>query len=92
MISATEAQQIGLINTVVPAEALAETVDAFAQRLIVTNSANSMEMTKQMIATVQSLPLPEALTFASNMNAKARAHNDCIRGVNAFLNKEKITW
>jgi methylglutaconyl-CoA hydratase len=51
-----------------------------------------MALTKQMIAKVQSLPLDEALAFASEMNAKARGSDDCKRGINSFLNKEKINW
>jgi methylglutaconyl-CoA hydratase len=92
LITAEEARAIGLINLVTSKETLHQEVYTFAQRLIASNSATSMEYTKQMMASVQSLPLDDALTFASTMNAKARASEDCIRGIQAFLNKEKITW
>jgi methylglutaconyl-CoA hydratase len=32
------------------------------------------------------------LDLAAEMNAKARGTEDCKRGINAFLNKEKIIW
>jgi methylglutaconyl-CoA hydratase len=51
-----------------------------------------MGVTKQMIGKVQGLPLEDALTFAAEMNAKARGSDDCRRGISAFLNKEKISW
>ena len=51
-----------------------------------------MSVTKQMIAKVQSLPLDEALDFAAEMNAKARASEDCKKGISAFLHKQKINW
>jgi methylglutaconyl-CoA hydratase len=51
-----------------------------------------MSVTKQMISKVQSLPLDEALTFAAEMNAKARASDDCRKGISAFVSKTKIVW
>lgn len=92
LVTAEDARAMGLVNTIVPKEALEQEVYTFARRLITTNSATSMEYTKQMIAAVQSLSLEDALTFASTMNAKARASEDCIKGIQAFLNKEKISW
>ena len=92
LVTAEDARAIGLVNTIASKETLGHEVYTFAQRLITTNSATSMEYTKQMIASVQSLSLEDALTFASAMNAKARASDDCIKGIQAFLNKEKIAW
>ena len=34
----------------------------------------------------------EQLEMAATYNAKARATNDCKKGISAFLNKEKLTW
>jgi len=92
LISADDARQLGVINKVVRAEKLEAEVLSFAHRLITNNSTHAMMLTKQMIAEVQAKETNEALTFASQMNAKARASADCIRGVSAFLNKEQITW
>jgi methylglutaconyl-CoA hydratase len=92
LISADQAKRIGLINEIVSKEELGETVIHFAAELIVSNSANSMSLTKQMMAKVQTLPLDEALNFAAEMNAKARESHDCKKGVSAFVNKEKISW
>jgi methylglutaconyl-CoA hydratase len=92
LIAADHAKRIGLINEIVSKEELEEEVIHFAAQLIVTNSANSMSVTKQMMAKVQALPLEEALTFAAEMNAKVRESEDCKRGVSAFVNKEKISW
>ena len=36
--------------------------------------------------------LNEALQYAAEMNAKARATDDCKHGINAFLNKQKPNW
>ncbi|MBL0739929.1 enoyl-CoA hydratase/isomerase family protein [Chryseolinea sp. Jin1] len=92
LITADEAKHLSLIHHVVPREKLEAETHEFAANLIRTNSTHAMMMTKQMIAHVQSLALSEALTFAAERNAEARASDDCKRGVDAFLRKEKITW
>jgi methylglutaconyl-CoA hydratase len=45
-----------------------------------------------MIAEVQNLSMNEALQYAAKMNMKARKSDDCKKGINAFLNKEKLSW
>lgn len=92
LIAAEEALRLGLITQVVPADLLEAEVSALAARLVTGNSASSMALTKQMIAEVQSMNLPDALAYASQMNAQARATDDCKRGIAAFLAKEKLTW
>jgi methylglutaconyl-CoA hydratase len=92
LINADQAKRIGLINEIVSKEELEEEVIHFAAQLVVSNSAHSMSITKQMMSKVQSLPLDEALTFAAEMNAKVRESADCKRGVAAFVDKQKITW
>ncbi|HYG03746.1 MAG TPA: enoyl-CoA hydratase/isomerase family protein [Chryseosolibacter sp.] len=92
LIAAQEAAAIGLINAVVGKKKIADEVQRFAHELVYTNSGSSMSITKQMIGKVQSLALDDALNFAAEMNAKARASEDCRRGIQAFLGKEKIRW
>jgi methylglutaconyl-CoA hydratase len=45
-----------------------------------------------MLAKVPELTLLEAIDYATNMNAHARASDDCKKGISAFLNKEKLSW
>lgn len=92
LISAEEAKSIGLIHVVTDKGHLDQEVLKFARGLIDTNSAYAMGTTKEMIGKMQSLPLEEALAFASEMNAKARASDDCKKGISTFLRKEKIVW
>jgi methylglutaconyl-CoA hydratase len=92
LITADEAQKVGLLNFIATKENLEAEVLSFATKLINTNSGQSMATTKQMIAAVQSMPLEHALEYASSMNAKTRASSDCQRGITAFLSKEKIVW
>ncbi|OWY24719.1 methylglutaconyl-CoA hydratase [Sphingobacteriales bacterium UPWRP_1] len=92
LITADTALKMGLINFISDAETISETVFNYAQKLCNEASADSLRLTKQMIAHVQGLSLQDALQYAAGMNASARATDDCKRGIAAFLNKEKITW
>ena len=92
LIPAQEAQAYGLVNYVVPAAELEDSVYAFAQKLCQENSRQSMEVTKEMIARVQEMSLEEGLKYAAEMNAVARGSEDCQKGIAAFLNKEPLVW
>jgi len=41
---------------------------------------------------VQEMGLDEALQYAAEMNAKARATDDCQYGIRSFLEKKKPEW
>lgn len=92
LISADQALQIGLINSVIAPEKLESEVWETAGKLVSGNSAQSMKLTKQIIAQVQSESIVDALNYAAEMNARARGTEDCKRGIAAFLNKEKLIW
>lgn len=91
LITAKEAVDYSMINKVVDSN-LEEEVNLFAQELISKNSAESMAATKQMVANVQNLSLQDGLNLAAQQNAKARATDDCKKGIAAFLNKEAVNW
>jgi methylglutaconyl-CoA hydratase len=92
IIKAEEALARGIVTRVVSKEELNATVFDFAQNLIKSNSSQSMELTKQLILEAQGLRLEDALNLAATMNAKARATDDCKKGIAAFLNKQEIRW
>jgi methylglutaconyl-CoA hydratase len=92
IIKAEEALARGIVTKVVSKEELNATVFDFAQNLIKSNSSQSMELTKQLILEAQGLRLEDALNLAATMNAKARATDDCKKGIAAFLNKQELRW
>lgn len=92
MISAEKAVQYNLVNELVSGASMAEFVQSFARQLCTDNSAASMQLTKKMVADMPDFPLENAVKFAAKMNAHARMTEDCRRGIQAFLNKEKPTW
>lgn len=91
-LTAEQAKQFRLINEIVPAGELETRVYEFAQKLITSNSANSMRLTKKMIAELHSMSLADALDYAAKMNAEARGSDDCKKGIASFLKKERIVW
>lgn len=92
LIDANRAREMGLVNYVVEAAELDEKVMGFARKLVTKNSGQSMAFTKAMIGKVQTMSVDEALKYAAEQNASARATEDCQKGIAAFLSKEKITW
>ena len=92
LVSGDLAAHFGLVNKIIEKEKLETAVIDFATKLIKNNSGQSMGLTKRMIGEVQSMKLEEALEFAVVKNVEARTSRDCRKGIQAFLNKEDLTW
>jgi methylglutaconyl-CoA hydratase len=92
LISAEKAREYGLVNEVVPKAGIAGYVNQVAAALCNEAAANSLKVTKQLIGGVLDMPLNEALEQAARLNAATREHAECKRGIQAFLNKEKLAW
>lgn len=92
IITAEEAKNFGLINFISTKETIDNEVLEFATKLCNEASGQSIALVKEMIAEVQHLSVEEGLEYAARMNANARATDDCKRGINSFLTKEKLTW
>jgi methylglutaconyl-CoA hydratase len=92
LIAAQKAEDYGLINQVVPANEIAPYVAKIVEELCSGASANSLKVTKKLIASVLDLSLEKALEQAAERNAETREHADCQRGIQAFLTKEKMKW
>ncbi len=89
---AHKALQHELITGIFDEQIIEEEVFNFAIKLCKHSSAQSAAATKQMLAKVPELPLMDAINYAAEMNAKTRASEDCKKGINAFLQKEKLSW
>jgi methylglutaconyl-CoA hydratase len=92
LITAQQALDVGIITRVVEAGALVSEVETFALQLIKNNSAESLAMTKRMMAEVQGMSLRDALQLAAEMNAKSRGTEDFKKGVASFLERKDLSW
>jgi methylglutaconyl-CoA hydratase len=91
-LTAEEAQEIGLVNMVVPESRLTDAVEKLSDEILERNSPTAMALTKQLLAEIGGKDLTSTLASASDANASARMTDDCKRGIKAFLDKERIRW
>lgn len=92
-ISAAEAMQLNLITKAFDDEnTLADAVNTFALKLCTSNSGSAMELTKKLFVESQGMSVQENLVYAAEINAYARATEDCKKGISVFLNKQKLEW
>jgi methylglutaconyl-CoA hydratase len=92
LISAPEAESMGLIHRSVPNDALDAAVKDLALLLVRETSGQAIAETKALLRDLRSLSHPKALEAAVASNARARALPDCRAGVAAFLQKEAPPW
>lgn len=92
VFNAERALNLGLINAVLDSESLEEFTVDFANNIVRKSSSQSVAVIKEMIAKIPEMDLNQALNYAADMNATMREKEDCKKGINAFLRKEKISW
>ncbi len=92
IIDADEAVEIGLANYSVPDDQLKNFTLKFAQDLISETSPESIKFVKDMLSNIYFMGLQQAIEYAKEMNSISRLTQDCKKGIEAFLKKEKIRW
>lgn len=92
LISAKKAAEFELITEVIDEDLIEDWVRKFANRLITENSEFSMRETKRLLRSLGRKNRLSALEAAADANAQARSHQDCVKGLTAFLQKNKPTW
>jgi 2-(1,2-epoxy-1,2-dihydrophenyl)acetyl-CoA isomerase len=90
-VRAPEALQLGLVTSVVPADALAAEARSLAQRLA-GGPTVAYAAVKAAVAYGASHPLDEALAFESEMMARTGVTADHREAVRAFLAKQAPTF
>ena len=87
-LKAEEAQQMGLINMVSPADALDETVGKYVIRYKIAPTA-TVGLIKQMLLQSANMSLEETLELEAKVQDEAAATEDHQEGIKAFLEKRK---
>jgi enoyl-CoA hydratase/carnithine racemase len=90
-ISADDAERIGLINSVVPAEQLDQAVTTLAQT-IAAKSPRTLAIGKRAFYEQADMPLAGAYTYTSAVMAKNMLEPDAVEGIDAFLGKRAPQW
>lgn len=89
IISADEAYKRGLVTTVVgDVQELDNTINILTNEINLA-SPTAISLTKEMLITLDNMPLEPSLTYAASMNAIARNTDDCKNGIRKFLEKKK---
>lgn len=89
LVKAQRALEIGLANHVVPSGILRQAGEAYAADVLSNGSSESIARTKRLLLDVIGKPLGEAMTLAAEVNAAARATEDCKHGIATFLETKK---
>ncbi len=91
MIDAREAERLGLVNKVVPAEKLEEETFAFAQKLIA-KSPVAIRMGKEFYYQMIDIPFRQRFVLNSEVMARLSTTEDAQEGVKAFIEKRQPLW
>ncbi len=91
IITAKEAERLGMVNHVVPDNELEDATMAFAQKLAL-KSPTAMEIGKRGIYGMSDLPYHQALDYMGEMFAGLCATEDAAEGLNAFNEKRNPIW
>jgi enoyl-CoA hydratase/carnithine racemase len=90
-IDAETALQWGLVNRVVPTEALDEAVQTFAQSIL-SKSFVAVSTGKQMFYKQLEMGLTDAYLYASEVMACNMMAEDASEGIDAFIQKRPAIW
>jgi methylglutaconyl-CoA hydratase len=91
LISAAEAESLGLVSRIIVEPDLMREARNLAQRLM-RNSPAAMEATKRLLCHYSDHHLPDDIEAAIRASVDARANADFHEGISAFLEKREPQW
>jgi len=91
MISASEAERLGLVNKVVPADELEAATMELARKLAA-KSPMALQIGKTGMYAMQDVPYHDSIDYLSELFAALCSTEDAEEGVKAFLEKRKPEW
>lgn len=87
---ARQAEQLGLVQEVVPAGRLVEACDQLCNQLLA-NGPEALKITKQWLNKIQPLD-DDLLTESAKLIAEVRISDEAQEGLTAFFEKRKANW
>jgi enoyl-CoA hydratase/carnithine racemase len=91
MIDAATALEFGLVNRIVPSEALTEAVNSTA-RTIAAKSPTAVKLGKRAVREQSGLPLADAYGCTSRVMVENMLAADAEEGISAFIEKREPEW
>ncbi len=91
MLSAADAKTYGLVNRVVPPEAVLQEAAAMAQQ-IADKSPLTVAIGKEAFYRQLEQPLADAYTYAADIMVRNMLARDAEEGINAFIEKRQPVW
>jgi enoyl-CoA hydratase/carnithine racemase len=91
MISAMEAERLGLVNKVVPPNELEAATMELAGKLVA-KSPMALQIGKKGMYAMQDVPYHQSIDYLSELFAALCSTEDAEEGVQAFLEKRKPEW
>ena len=86
-----EAQTLGLVSHIFPAENFKSHVNEYVKR-ITANGPKALEVVKEICDSTLTMPEDEALEFERKRAAENVLSGQCIEGISAFLEKRSPQW
>jgi len=90
-VDAREAQQLGLVNHVVPREQLDAKVDEIIKKII-SKSPAILRLGRRAFYTMRDMEYEKALEYLASMLAINTMAEDVVEGISAFLEKREPHW
>lgn len=90
-VTASEAQELGLVNYVIPREQLDAKVDEITQK-IATKSPAILRLGRRAFYTMRDMEYDKALEYLASMLAVNTMAEDVTEGIAAFLEKRQPQW
>jgi enoyl-CoA hydratase/carnithine racemase len=91
MVSAADAQKIGLINRVVEADRVVNEATEFARK-IATKPKRTLRIGKEAFYKQLDMPLEEAYRYAASVMVENMLDDEAEEGIGAFLDKREPSW
>lgn len=91
LVSAAEAQALGLVNQVVPAAGLDAAVNAMAEKLL-SAAPSAIRRGKYAMAAIEAMSFDEAISFLEAQIGAVALTEDAKEGMAAFREKRKPQW
>jgi len=90
-VSATRALEAGLLNAVVPEDALDATVHRYIRQLRL-GGPEAVSRAKELLRRVPTMPMSDAFEYTAELSAALFSSAEAAEGMTAFLQKRPAAW